>query len=70
MPETAEWASSYRSPTLQAANKWGVHAHARSVRIRCDTLALFVSQPAAGGGNADHAKWHVAEMQKNTLELL
>lgn len=39
------------------------------VCIRCDTLALFVFQLAAGGGNADHAKWHVAEMQKNTLEL-
>lgn len=39
------------------------------VLIRCDTLALFVVQPAAGGGSADHAKWHVAGMQKNTLEL-
>lgn len=38
------------------------------VCIRCDTLALFVFQPAAGGGIADHAKWHVAEMQKNMLE--
>lgn len=39
------------------------------VCIRCDTLALFVFQLAAGGGNADHAKWHVAEMQKNMLGL-
>ncbi len=39
------------------------------VCIWCDTLALFVFQRAAGGVNADHAKWHVAEMQKNMLEL-
>ncbi len=39
------------------------------VCIQCDTLALLVFKPAAGGGNADHAKWHVAEMQKNMLEL-
>lgn len=39
------------------------------VHIRCDTLSLFVFLPAAGGGSADHAKWHVAEMQKYVLEL-
>lgn len=55
---TAERAPSYRSPTLQEAKKWGRSACSCSaVRIRCDTLALFVFQPAAGSGSADHAKW-------------
>lgn len=41
-----------------------------SVHIKLDTLALFASLLAAGAGNADHAKWHVAMKLKSMLELL